>query len=149
MSSVDGLARQSAIGFERDRGNDLPVLHELHHALAALLLHGTESVVDLKSLPFGEADEQRLEQVLGIGEVEVMLHTLGESRIFETAFPGIWWVEHRNEQGEVTARSVEVTFIPEILKSQEEDVAAARRRLDSLLQIVDPGADSGDGSSPT
>lgn len=129
----------------QDRGNDLPVLHELHHALTALQLHGTESAIDISSLPFGAEDEQRLEETLGSGEVEAVLHSLGESRIYETTFPGIWWVEHRNEQGDVTARSIEVTYVPGILKSQEEDVATACERLDALLK----DARAGNGSGPT
>jgi len=121
----------------QDRGNDLPVLHELCHALTALHLEGTETVIDIKSLPFGESDEHRLGKALGTGEVEAVLHALGESRITETAFPGIWWIEHRNEQGEVIAKSIEVTRIPGILKSQQADIAAARRRLESLVQLTD------------
>ena len=122
---------------QHDRGNDLPVLLELYHALTALHSKGKEAVIDIKSLPFGTSDERRLELALGKGEVEAVLHTLGESRITETAFPGIWWVEHRNEQGKVTAKSIEVTHVPGILKSQQEDIAAARRRLESLVQLTD------------
>lgn len=126
----------------QDRGNDLPVLNELHHALEVLRLHGTEAVIDIKSLPFGASDEKRLVESLGKGEVEAVLHALGESRITETAFPGIWWIEHRNENGQVIAKSIEVTYCPEILKSQREDVAAASRRLGSMLQLPGSGVES-------
>lgn len=139
MTTEPGRERQSFTGCGQDRGNDLPVLHEIYHALEALRLQGVETTIDIYSLPFGSADARRLEDVLGTGEVRAVLDALGESRITETAFPGIWWVEHRNENGDLTARSLEVTHIPGILKSQREDVASACDRLGALLSVADAG----------
>lgn len=116
-----------------DRGNDLPVLNELRHALTALLERGEATVIDTKSLPFGPHDETRLRSALGEGEVQATVNALGESRITETAFPGIWWVEHRNPQGEVVAQFLEVTYVPGILESQRDDVIAGRDLLNAWL----------------
>lgn len=135
--------RQPGICVGRDRGNDRAVLTELYHALETLKRCGKETIVDIKSLPFGSIDEQRLAEFLGKGEVEAVLHALGESRITETAFPGIWWIEHRDEHGEITAKSIEVANIPGILKSQHDDVADACRRLGSLVQLADPDEEPG------
>lgn len=120
----------------KDRGNDQPVLNELLHALNELLAHGKETVIDLKSLPFGPLDEERLMTALGRGEVSATVHTLGDSCVTETAYPGIWWVEHRNEQGTVVAKFIEVTYIPQILKAQREDIVAARQKLNRALESL-------------
>ena len=119
-----------------DRGNDLPVLNELLHALDELLDHGKRTTIDIKSLPFGPFDEKRLSTALGVGEVAATIHTLGESRVIETAYSGIWWIEHRNEQGAVVAKFIEVTYIPEILKAQPEDVTLARQKLSDTLETT-------------
>ena len=147
MTRETEQVQQPGMSLGQDRGNDRPVLTELHHALETLKLHGKETVIDIKSLPFGSLDEQRLAESLGKGEVEAVLHALGESRISETAFAGIWWIEHRNEHGEITAKSIEVTYIPGILKSQPDDVADACRRLGSLVQLAD--SDGAPGSIET
>jgi hydrogenase-1 operon protein HyaF len=131
---------REAVQIERadcDRENDRPILSELGHALERLLLLGEETTIDITSLPVGTLDEKRLAESLGTGEVEARLLALGESLVAETAFPGVWWIEHRNEQGEVTSRALQVTFIPEILKSQREDVADAAQRIRTLLGRID------------
>ena len=120
----------------KDRGNDLPVLNELLHALNELLSHGKQTTIDIQSLPFGKLDEERLSTALGRGEVVATIYTLGESRVTETAYPGIWWIEHCNEQGAVVAKLIEVTYIPEILKAHPEDVAAARQKLSSKFETT-------------
>ena len=117
-----------------DRGNDLPVLNELLYALDELLNHGKQTTIDIKSLPFGPFDEKRLSTALGQGEVTATIHTLGESRVTETAYPGIWWIEHCNEQGAVVAKFIEVTYMPEILKAQPEDITSARQKLSNALK---------------
>jgi hydrogenase-1 operon protein HyaF len=134
MTEAAEQVPRPAVYCRQDRGNDQPVLSELHHALDELLLHGKETIIDIKSLPFGSFDEQRLAAALGKGEVEAVVHALGESRITETAYPGIWWVEHRGEQGQIIAKFLEVAFVPGILKSQREDVAAAGRRLGAVVE---------------
>ncbi|MDJ0957211.1 MAG: hydrogenase expression/formation C-terminal domain-containing protein [Arenicellales bacterium] len=120
----------------KDRGNDLPVLNEILHALNELLTHDRQTVIDIKSLPFGPVDEERLSIALGQGEVAATIHTLGESRVTETAYAGIWWVEHRNEQGAVIAKFIEVTYMPDILKAQHEDVIVARQKLKDALETI-------------
>ena len=50
---ADRAIQRSPVNTIQDRGNDLPVLSELHHALEALRSDGTETVIDIKSLPLG------------------------------------------------------------------------------------------------
>jgi hypothetical protein len=42
---------------------------------------------------------------------------------------GVWWVEHRDRQGELIAELIEVTEVPPILASAPDEIAAAARQL--------------------
>jgi len=114
-------------------GNVLPILNEIRHALDKLLDAGEPTVIDLAGLPFGPGELDELESALGTGELNASLDALGASRIRETAFPGVWWLEHQNPQGEIVGRFIEITYTPEILSSQAADVAAGRARLEELM----------------
>lgn len=117
-----------------ERGNVVPILNEVTHALDRLLEKDEPTVIDLASLPFGPGEIEKLEERLGTGELSAELHALGESRIRETAFPGVWWLEHRNTDDEVVGRYLEITRTPEILMSQDADIQAGRAQLVAALQ---------------
>jgi len=119
-----------------DTGNLLPLLHEVRHALARLLEQGEATTIDLRSLPFGPGEEERLEQALGEGEIAVTLNALGPSTITETSIAGVWLVTHRNHNDEVLGKFIEITRIPSILQSQDEDI---RDGLDALTTQLDEG----------
>ncbi len=105
------------------------VFAELAHALARLVETGEETVVDLRSLPFGETERDALRERLGKGEVTCELEVAGRSEVHETGFSGVWWVRHYGGSGEVIVEEVVVARIPEILVSHPEDVAHAARRM--------------------
>ena len=114
---------------DQPRGNVEPILGEILHALDRLMDEGEPTVIDLGRLPFGPGEIEELERQLGTGEISAELDALGASRIRETIYPGVWWLEHYNTAEELAGRYVEITTVPEILKSQEADVAAGRARL--------------------
>ena len=114
-------------------GNVEPVLNEVLHALDRLIETREPTVIDLASLPFGPGELDNLEVRLGEGELTAELNALGLSRIRETAFPGVWWLEHRNTDDEVVGRYIEITRTPEILKSQDADIQAGRAQLVDAL----------------
>ncbi len=114
---------------ESARGNVEPILSEILHALDRLLDEGETTVIDLGRLPFGPGEIEKLEQTLGTGEISAELDALGASRIRETIYPGVWWLEHYNAASELAGRYIEITRVPDILKSQDADVAAGRARL--------------------
>jgi hydrogenase-1 operon protein HyaF len=116
-------------------GNAPPLLRELAELLQTLLDTGATSAIDLSALPLTPGDLDWLRHELGTGEVSVTLQASGESTLDETAYPGIWWVTHRNEQGVVTSQFLEVTFVPELVKSPAPDVAAALESL--VLRVSD------------
>ncbi len=122
---------------ESQRGNVQPILGEVLHALDRLLDDGEPTIIDLGRLPFGPGEIEELERQLGTGEIRAELDALGASRIRETIYPGVWWLEHFNTAGELAGRYIEITRVPEILKSQEADVAAGRARLHERISHSD------------
>ncbi len=122
---------------ESPRGNVEPVLSEVLHALDRLLETGEPTVIDLGRLPFGPGEVEELERNLGTGEIRAELDALGASSIRETVYPGVWWLEHYNAAGELAGTYIEITRVPEILKSQDADVAAGRARLHERISKSD------------
>ena len=115
-------------------GNASPVLHEIKHALAELLDSGTESIIDLGAIPFAPGDDRILNGVLGDGEVHAVLSIMGESHVRETSIPGVWRIDHFDDNGEQQSRFIEITFMPDILKTQRDD---AERGLATLSERLD------------
>ena len=126
-----------AIGvkIERSSGNVPPLLHEIRHALALLLERGERTCIDLKSIPLAPGEEDRIVAALGKGEVHAEVDALGLSEIAETAFPGVWVVSHCDERGALQARFIEVTEVPEVLRSQHSDIADGLARLTTRLAV--------------
>lgn len=111
----------------------LPLLHEIRHALQRLIDRGESTQIDLQSLPFHTGEEANLLAALGRGEVEVSLDALGVSRIWETAYAGVWVVDHYDPEGRRIALSLEVTRVPELLLSHPADLRGALACLDQTL----------------
>lgn len=128
-----GVVVQDRQAGPADWGNALPILHEIRHGLHRLSETGEATIIDLRAIPFGPGDEERLLALLGRGEVEAHLDALGPTRVWESAFPGVWVVDHRNAQDERLVLHIEVSSVPEILRSQVEDVADALTRLDARI----------------
>lgn len=116
-----------------ETGNVAPLLHEIRHALQALLESGSETVIDLRGLPLAPGEEARIEQRLGCGEVRVELNALGPSEILETRYPGVWLVTHRNNDNEVIGRFIEICLVPRLVCAQDEDIRAGLAELNEQL----------------
>ncbi len=123
-------------------GNALPILHEVRHALERLATTGLPGIIDLRAIPFGPGDEARLLARLGRGEVEAVIHALGETQIWECAIPAVWVIDHYNAEGERIALHLEIDRIPSLLMTQAEDLAEATARLDAIL-----GGEAGVGAA--
>jgi hydrogenase-1 operon protein HyaF len=114
--------------------NCVPVLHEIRHALERLRQTGEPTIIDLTAMPFGPGDEGGLFDALGSGEVSATVAALGETRIRETSYAGVWIVEHLSVEERRLALHVEVADVPFLLKTPAEDLEAAQRRLDAWLE---------------
>ncbi len=114
-------------------GNVRALLAEIAALLQKLVDAGEGGAIDLKSLPFAPGEYEQLRNALGQGELTAHLAAIGPSEIMETHFPGVWWLTHCNADGEIVADLIEVTFLPEILKSQAEDMRDGLERLRQML----------------
>ena len=130
MSSVDTNPACSG----KETGNVEPLLHEIRHALRRLADGEDGTVIDLKRLPLAPGEEERIEETLGTGEVRAEVDALGPTIIQETSYPGVWLITHKNTDGVTVARFVEVTYIPELLRSQQADIDAGIDRLEDELR---------------
>ena len=124
--------------FNIHTGNELtwnvkPILHEIRHALDKLLENGENSIIDLRSIPLAPGEEDKIIATLGHGEVHAQLDALGPSEIYETQYAGVWLVTHFNENKNPVGRFIEITEIPDLLKSQREDVMNALQGLATEL----------------
>lgn len=125
------------VGIEAVTGNVEPLLHEIRHALRRLADGQDGTAIDLYRLPLAPGEERRIEALLGTGEVRAELDSLGPTLVQETAIPGVWFVTHRNTEDTVVARLIEVTRMPELLKSQQADIEHGLRKLESALSEFD------------
>jgi len=113
--------------------NVQPLLHEIRHALVKLLDDGERTVIDLRSIPLAPGEEQKLLDKLGQGEVQAQLSALGSTNFVETRYPGVWVVEHFNSNDEVIGKFIEVCEIPDLLRSQQDDIREGLEQLQTQL----------------
>jgi len=114
-------------------GNIRALLSEVASRLEKLAENGETGMIDLNSLPFAPGEYEQLRQALGQGEVSARIEAIGPSEIFETRYPGVWWVTHYNVEGDIVADLIEIAWLPEILKSQREDLMEGLARLKNRL----------------
>lgn len=121
--------------------NVQPILHEIRHALRKLQVTGEPGIIDLRSIPLAPGEEEKIIDTLGCGEVHAKLNALGPSEIYETRFAGVWLITHFNEENSIISRFIEITHCPDILKSQNEDIALSLDQLEEELE-QGPGSDN-------
>lgn len=110
------------------------VLFEIQGLIQKLLDEGRSGAIDFQSLPpMGPAAYDFLKRWLSVGEVTATVAGLGRTEIRETHYPGVWWLTHRNDSDEIVQESVEVTEIPEILRSHREDIRSGLRTMSEHL----------------
>lgn len=131
---MPALDRIAVVVETRDEASGMvpALLRELLDALNAYLQDGTPHLVDLATLPLEPADRDALEQALGQGEIDARIEALGHSRVRETAFAGLWWIRHEDADGALLCEQIEVTALPEILRTDRSDIEAASARLAAL-----------------
>ncbi len=132
---------ESPVGTTEPSQLVLAILHELLTKLRELAASGRTASIDFRRLPLTVADRERLGALLGQGEVVVEIQALGSSKITETRFPGIWWVNHQNAAGDTVGEAIEIALVPEMLRATLSDAAAATEALAKLLAgVTSPSA---------
>ena len=105
-------------------GGVAAILSELVTLLERLAERDEPAMIDLRSLPMGPQDRVELQRALGDGEVQATVSAQGLSNIRETGVAGVWWVEHRDAQGDLVAEMIEVGRVPLILASASDEIAS-------------------------
>jgi hydrogenase-1 operon protein HyaF len=117
------------------------VLSEVKAALAEWLATGKAGAIDLKNVPrMGAETYQFLKDVLSTGEVTIVIEAKARVDIRETQYPGVWWVTHTNDRGDIVTEIIEITAIPAILKPHIAEVRHGLQRLEQVLS--EPGSES-------
>ena len=116
----------------------MAILKELQTMLETLVQTGEHNYVDIRSIPLAPGEMENLKQILGNGEVDAIISALGPTHVTETSIPGIWWVTHNNAAEEIISEFIEVTDLPEILKTQHHDLHAAPGRFKQLMSEINP-----------
>ena len=120
-------------------GSSLSVLHEIRHGLKRLAETGASTLIDLQAMPFGPAEEAQLFDLLGEGEVQAEIDALGSTRVWETGIHGVWIIDHRNLDQQRLALHIEIAAIPDILRTQAQDIEDAIKELD--IRIAERSAE--------
>lgn len=124
----------------------LAVLREVAGLLDGLAADPTlDHTIDLRSLPLADADRAALRAWLGQGEVDALLQAAGTTRLQETAYAGVWWVRHGDEDAPDALEQIVVARVPALLPAHPEDIVAAARRLADDLLAPTPTEENGDG----
>jgi hydrogenase-1 operon protein HyaF len=127
---------------EEFTGNVTPLLHEIRHALGALLENGEQTIIDLRSMPLAPGEEAHIITALGQGEVRVELNALGRSDIIETQYPGVWLITHSDTNGTMLGKYIEIALIPDILQAQQGDIQAGLEQLSDTLKTTSTKTDN-------
>lgn len=118
-------------------GNARAVLSEVDTLLDSLLRTGEGGMVDVRGLPLSVADRRWLLEQLGKGEVEIHMDLGGRSCILETAYPGVWWIEHRDERDNPVSEFIQVAYVPELISAHPDDVESGLEYLRSRISDLD------------
>jgi hydrogenase-1 operon protein HyaF len=138
--AVDGAFPEAVLS----HGNAVPLLHEIEVLLSDLVATGKSASIDLRSLPMLPGDYEGLRAALGDGEVSATVDAMGPTQVRETAVHGVWWVIHYNSDDNVVAEFIEVTYMPEILRTHPAD---AREGLDILRSRLTESTETDKGDA--
>ena len=64
------------------------------------------------------------------------LELAGRSEVWETAYPGAWWVRHLGAGDRIASEEIAVCPVPEILQAHPDDISSSARRLSQDLAAL-------------
>lgn len=132
----------------------LPILQEIRQALTRLAIHNEEHHIDLSVLDLSEGDIEQLRTLLGHGEVEACIDSLGLTQVEETAIPGVWLIDYRYSDDQRLALHIQITSIPAILRTPVHDLADSLMMFDTRINSAfkaqsSPASDSSSQDHPS
>jgi len=115
-----------------ETGNLPSVLTEIKFALGQLIDDNKTYSIDIYAMPWSKEEEEKLEKILGVGEVSVQMSAFGKSIFYETGCSGVWLITHYNPENEIIGKLIEITTMPDMLFSQYEDIKDSLKHFDEL-----------------
>jgi hydrogenase-1 operon protein HyaF len=112
------------------------LLHQVAALLEGHLANGEPGSIDIGRIPLSPAERRLLEEVLGFGEVEARIESKGLTVVREAGVPGVWWLDYHDGSGAAIARFIEVTEVPEMLRTSAYDMKRGLTRLKGKLEQV-------------
>ena len=135
MTAAIPLTIKSAPGKSATIGGGVQSMaHEILSHLQRLHDTGETAAIDLKSLPMAPDEFHGIKKMLGQGEIDLTLELDGPTRIRETAYAGVWWIQHTGKDGRILAEFIEITRFPDFLSAQPDQIADAVRHLRDQLR---------------
>ena len=119
-------------------GMALSIMAEVARMLEALADKGKKGSIDLRSLPLTDADREQLEELMGRGEVKAELEVSGDSTVWETSYPGAWWIRHHGAGGKISSEEISICPVPAILSAHPADIEAAANRIKNAIAELNP-----------
>ncbi len=107
----------------------LAVIDDIERLLDEYQTFGHPGAIDLRWLPLFPGDLDRLQEILGTGEVNAEIAALGTSSARETALQCVWWITHRGTDEAVIGHWIEVTDVPSLLRSDRSAIPYALQAL--------------------
>ncbi|MDT8408068.1 MAG: hydrogenase expression/formation C-terminal domain-containing protein [Wenzhouxiangellaceae bacterium] len=107
--------------------------HEIQSCLEKLAASGESSMIDLKTLPMAPGEYDDIKTMLGQGELDLVLDMDGPTRIRETAYPGVWWIQHKDRNDQILSEIIEISRVPDFLAIQADQVTESAKRLRDRL----------------
>jgi hydrogenase-1 operon protein HyaF len=111
-----------AIGFE--------ILSHLERFLES----GETAAIDMRGLPMAPNEYKELLEMLGQGELDLTLEMGGKTRIRETAYSGVWWIQHQGPDDRIQSEYLEINRIPDFLCAQTDQIEDAVKALSDRLK---------------
>lgn len=148
MNNVYSIPIRNEVRGKRGTNLDIAnrLLRDISVALQGLASEGKASLIDLRQIPHMTAETyQHLRDELGRGEVSATVAADFKVEITETAVPGVWWVAHRDADGETVTEIIEITQVPSILRASRGEIRAGAMRL--AAQVADAARVKGDAVS--
>ncbi|CUS99539.1 hydrogenase expression/formation C-terminal domain-containing protein [Candidatus Kryptobacter tengchongensis] len=121
---------------ESNLTNAVFLLNEIKHALIELKNNGKSKTINLSNFPLSYEEAKFLDEVLGRGKIKIIYESSELTVWQESKISGVWWGEYRNSSGKIILRTIEITFYPEIAKSQVEDIEDGLKELEKILSSV-------------
>lgn len=119
--------------FLEDGSNAKAIIEKLVELLRHLLQNDEAASLDLSGFPLTSRDYEILNDMLGSGEVSAEIADDALISVRETGIPGVWWVTHYNNDGELISEFIEVAYCPEALITAADDVKEGMESLKARL----------------